>query len=72
MSKIQNFKMYIDGQWVDSRSGKTIETLNPENNEVWATVPEAMQKMLIKLLRLHKKLLKILGLNFIQEIELNI
>ena len=44
MTEIQNFKMYIDGQWVDSESGKTIETLNPENNEVWATVPEANEK----------------------------
>ena len=44
MTKIQNFKMYIDGKWVDSESGKTIETLNPENNEVWATVPEANDK----------------------------
>ena len=44
MSKIQKFKMYINGQWVDSESGKTIETLNPENNEVWATVPEANNK----------------------------
>ena len=44
MSKIQNFKMYIDGQWVDSSSGKKIETLNPENNEAWATVPEANEK----------------------------
>ena len=44
MTKIQNFKMFIDGQWVDSESGKTIETLNPENNEVWATVPEASAK----------------------------
>ena len=44
MTKIQNFKMYIDGQWVESESGKTIETLNPENNEVWATVPEASAK----------------------------
>ncbi len=41
MSKIQKFKMYIDGQWVNSESDKIIETLNPENNEVWATVPEA-------------------------------
>ena len=44
MSKIKNFKMYIDGEWVDSSSGKKIETLNPENNEVWATVPEANEK----------------------------
>ena len=44
MSKIQNFKMYINGEWLDSSSGKKIETLNPENNEVWATVPEANEK----------------------------
>ncbi|MDC0397136.1 aldehyde dehydrogenase [Candidatus Pelagibacter sp.] len=44
MTKIQDFKMYIDGQWVDSETGRTIETLNPENNEVWATVPEASAK----------------------------
>ncbi|MDB9773981.1 aldehyde dehydrogenase [bacterium] len=44
MIKVQNFKMFIDGQWVDSESGKTIKTLNPENNEVWATVPEANAK----------------------------
>ena len=44
MTKIQNFKMYISGEWVDSSSGKKIETLNPENNEVWATVPEANEK----------------------------
>ncbi len=44
MSKIENFKMYINGEWVDSSSGKKIETLNPENNEVWATVPEANEK----------------------------
>jgi (Z)-2-((N-methylformamido)methylene)-5-hydroxybutyrolactone dehydrogenase len=44
MSKIQNFKMYINGEWVESSSGKKIETLNPENNEIWATVPEANAK----------------------------
>ena len=44
MSKIQDFKMYINGEWVDSSSGKKIETLNPENNNVWATVPEANEK----------------------------
>ena len=44
MSKIQDFKMYINGEWVNSSSGKKIESLNPENNEVWATVPEADEK----------------------------
>ena len=41
MSEIKNFKMYINGEWVESSSGKKIETLNPETNKVWATVPEA-------------------------------
>jgi (Z)-2-((N-methylformamido)methylene)-5-hydroxybutyrolactone dehydrogenase len=44
MTKVQNFKMYVDGQWINSESGKTIETLNPENNEVWANVPGASTK----------------------------
>ena len=51
MTKIQNFKMFINGQWVDSESGKKIETLNPENNEVWATVPEASAKDVDKAVR---------------------
>lgn len=41
---IQDFKMFIDGEWVTSSSNKKIETLNPENNEVWATVPEANEE----------------------------
>ena len=55
MTKIQNFKMYIDGQWVESESGKTIETLNPENNEVWATVPEANAKDVDKAVKAAQK-----------------
>jgi len=55
MSKIQNFKMYINGEWVDSSSGKKIETLNPENNEVWATVPEANENDVDKAVRSAQK-----------------
>ena len=55
MSKIQKFKMYINGEWVDSSSGKIIETLNPENNEVWATVPEANEKDVDKAVRSAQK-----------------
>ena len=36
--------MYIDGQWVDSESGKTLTSVNPENNKPWARVPEANEK----------------------------
>jgi acyl-CoA reductase-like NAD-dependent aldehyde dehydrogenase len=55
MTKIQNFKMFIDGQWVNYESNKTIETLNPENNEVWATVPEANEKDVDKAVRAAQK-----------------
>ena len=41
MSKLKQYKMYIDGEWVDSDTKKTFETLNPENNKPWAVVPEA-------------------------------
>ena len=43
MSKIQNFKMYINGEWVDSSSGKKIETSNPENNGVSATLSSSTE-----------------------------
>ena len=51
MTKIQNFKMFIDGEWLESLSGKKIETLNPETNEAWATVPEANKEDVDKAVR---------------------
>jgi len=51
MTKIKNFKMFVNGEWVESETGNTIETLNPENNEVWATVPEASAKDVDKAVR---------------------
>ena len=44
MPKLKEYKMFINGEWVDSESKKTFETLNPENNEPWAKVPEASAK----------------------------
>ena len=44
MSKLKQYKMFINGEWIDSESKKTFETLNPENNEPWAVVPEASAK----------------------------
>jgi len=41
MTKLKEYKMYINGAWVDSENKKTFESLNPENNEPWAVVPEA-------------------------------
>jgi (Z)-2-((N-methylformamido)methylene)-5-hydroxybutyrolactone dehydrogenase len=44
MTKLKEYKMFIDGEWVDSDTKKTFETLNPENNKAWAVVPEASAK----------------------------
>ena len=44
MSKLKQYKMFIGGNWVDSKTKKTFETLNPENNKPWALVPEASSK----------------------------
>jgi (Z)-2-((N-methylformamido)methylene)-5-hydroxybutyrolactone dehydrogenase len=44
MTKLKQYKMFINGEWVDSESKKTFETLNPETNKPWATVPEASAK----------------------------
>ncbi len=41
MSEIKEYKMFIDGQWVDSESGDTIDVINPANQEVVARVPLA-------------------------------
>ena len=44
MRKLKQYKMFINGEWVDSESKRTFETLNPEHNEPWAVVPEASAK----------------------------
>ena len=41
MADFKQYKMFINGEWIDSESKKTFETLNPENNKPWAVVPEA-------------------------------
>ena len=44
MADLKQYKMFINGEWVDSESKKKFETLNPENNKPWAVVPEASAK----------------------------
>jgi acyl-CoA reductase-like NAD-dependent aldehyde dehydrogenase len=36
---MQNYKMWIDGQWVEAETGKTIKVINPANGEEFASVP---------------------------------
>ena len=44
MTKLKEYKMYINGLWIDAEGKKTFKSLNPENNEPWAIVPEASAK----------------------------
>ena len=55
MSKLKEYKMFIDGEWLDSESKKKFETLNPENNEPWAVVPEASAKDIDKAVKAAQK-----------------
>ena len=55
MTMLKEYKMFIDGSWVESESKKTFETLNPENNEPWAKVPEASAKDVDKAVKAAQK-----------------
>ena len=55
MSKLKEYKMFIGGEWVESESKKTFETLNPENNKPWAKVPEANAKDVDKAVKAAQK-----------------
>ena len=55
MSKLKEYKMFIGGEWIDSESKKTFETLNPENNKPWAKVPEANAKDVDKAVKAAQK-----------------
>ncbi len=39
--EVREYKMLIGGEWVDARSGKTFESINPYTGKVWAMAPEA-------------------------------
>ncbi len=40
MSKVKEFKMFINNEWVNSSSGEIIEVKNPATGQVIATVPK--------------------------------
>ena len=71
MSKLKQYKMFINGEWVDSESKKTFETLNPENNEPWAVVPEASAKDVNNAVMQRKRHLKVIGRNYFPKKEQN-
>ena len=41
MSELKSYQMYINGEWVDAKDGKTFESVNPSTGKSWAIIPEA-------------------------------
>lgn len=37
----EQFKMYVGGKWLDASNGRTLNSVNPYTQKVWATVPDA-------------------------------
>ena len=37
--QLHAFKMYIDGEWCESASGRWLETSNPYTAKAWAVIP---------------------------------
>ena len=44
MNNLKEYKMYINGEWVDAENNRRFESLIPENNRPWASFPEASAK----------------------------
>ncbi len=56
--EIRQTKLLIDGQWVESASGKTFETLNPATGEVIAEVAEGDQEDVDRAVKAARKALE--------------
>jgi acyl-CoA reductase-like NAD-dependent aldehyde dehydrogenase len=41
MTALNNYQMYIDGQWVDAEGGDSFTSINPATGEEWARIPAA-------------------------------
>lgn len=45
----QDIKQYINGEWVESHSGQTLDVINPATEEVMGKIVEVTNKMLMTL-----------------------
>ena len=41
MANLKKYKMFVNGEWLDSENGKTFKSINPSLGEPWAIIPEA-------------------------------
>ena len=39
--EVRHYQMLIGGEWVEARSGRTFQSINPYTGKTWALVPEA-------------------------------
>ncbi len=39
--EVRGYSMLVGGEWVEARSGETLESVNPYTGKVWATAPAA-------------------------------
>ena len=37
-NNIQNYQMFIDGQWTEAENNQRFESTNPENNKSWLSL----------------------------------
>ena len=43
MAELKSYQMYINGEWVNAKDGKTFEIVNPSTGKSWAIIPEASE-----------------------------
>ncbi len=44
MSELKHYKMYVNGEFKDSKSGKLLTVINPSTGEKISTVPSATRE----------------------------
>ena len=54
---IRNYRMLVDGEWVDAGSGESFESVNPYTGRVWATAPEAGEEDVDRAVRAARRAL---------------
>src|SRR5712692_5168416 len=42
--RVESYRMFVDGRWVDSEGGETTQVVNPADERVIATVPKGTRE----------------------------
>ena len=41
MGNLETYKMFVNGEWIESEKRETFESINPSTGKPWALIPEA-------------------------------